>query len=373
MAHAKRASATRAPATRASATRAPRSLRAAKGQLPPGRNGLGREQVAKIQRARMLSAMLEIVLELGAGNVTVADVVQRSGVSRRTFYENFSDREECFLAALDDALERIAAVLVPAYEGEDRTQRAHSWRERIRAALTELLGFLDEDPGAGRLVIVESLAAGPRALERRNRVLARLIAAVDEGRLGAGASNPPALTAEGVVGGVASILYARLSALPAPPVIGGPGSGEEDRGKEDRGSFVGLTNPLTAMIVLPYLGKAAAAKELERPVPPPRTLTARNGSPYPFRDIGMRLTYRTLRVLDAIATNPDASNRLLGEASGIADQGQMSKLLRRLQRLRLIDNVIGAPGKGGPNAWRLTEKGHTVHRAIEAPRGGAGS
>jgi AcrR family transcriptional regulator len=302
----------------------------------------------------MLSAMLEDVLERGAGNVTVADVVQRSGVSRRTFYENFSDREECFLAALDDALERIAAVLVPAYEGEGRTQRAHSWRERIRAALTELLGFLDEDPGAGRLVIVESLAAGPRALERRNRVLERLIAAVDEGRLGAGASEPPALTAEGLVGGVASILYARLLA-------------------EARQPLVGLTNPLTAMIVLPYLGKAAAARELQRPAPPPRTLTARNGSPYPFRDIGMRLTYRTLRVLDAIATNPDASNRLLGEAAGISDQGQISKLLRRLQRLRLIDNVIGAPGKGGPNAWRLTEKGRTVHRAIEAPRGGAGS
>jgi AcrR family transcriptional regulator len=296
----------------------------------------------------MLSAMLEIVPELGAGNVTVADVVERSGVSRRTFYEIFSDREECFLAAFDDALARIAEVVVPAYESEG------AWRERIRAALTELLGFLDEDPSVGRLVIVESLAAGPRALERRNRVLERLIGAVDEGRLEAtGGSEPPALTAEGVVGGVCSILYARLLA-------------------EDRQPLVGLTNPLTAMIVLPYLGKAAARRELERPVPPPRTLTPRSGSPYPFRDIGMRLTYRTLCVLDVIATNPDASNRVLGEASGIADQGQISKLLWRLQRLRLIDNVIGAPGKGGPNAWRLTEKGLTVHKAIEAPAGSTG-
>jgi AcrR family transcriptional regulator len=293
----------------------------------------------------MLSAMLEVVLELGAGNVSVADVVERSGVSRRTFYEIFTDREECFLAAFDDALQRIAAVVVPAYESERR------WREQIRAALAELLGVFDEDPGLGRLVIVESLAAGPQALERRRSVLRQLILAVDHGRGEAGA-NPqlPALTAEGVVGAVCSILYARLL-------------------DEDRRPLVELTSQLMGMIVLPYLGKAAAGRELQRPLPPPRTIAHRDGTGYPFRDLGMRLTYRTVRVLDAIATNPDASNRLLGEVSGIPDQGQISKLLRRLQGLCLIENVVGAPGKGGPNAWRLTEKGRAVHKAIQTPRG----
>jgi len=302
----------------------------------------------------MLCAMVEVVLESGASNVTVAHVVERSGVSRRTFYEIFSDREECFLAAFDDALARIAALVVPAYESQGHTQRAHSWRERIRAALTELLGVLDEQPALGRLVIVESLAAGPGALERRNRVLQRLIAVVDEGRLEArGGSEPPALTAEGVVGGVSSILYARLL-------------------DEDRGRLVELTGPLMSMIVLPYLGKAAAEKELQRPVPPPRAVVAHSVGGYPFRDLGMRLTYRTLRVLDAVATNPDASNRLIGETAGIGDQGQISKLLSRLQGLRLLDNVAGASGKGTPNAWRLTEKGRTVHNAIETPRGSTG-
>ncbi len=83
----------------------------------------GHEQVVDFQRARIVSAMLEVVLEVGVGSVTVADLVARSGVSRRTFYEVFSDREDCFLAALDGAIERIAAVVVPAYEGEGRTRK----------------------------------------------------------------------------------------------------------------------------------------------------------------------------------------------------------------------------------------------------------
>jgi AcrR family transcriptional regulator/DNA-binding MarR family transcriptional regulator len=347
-------------------------------------NGLVPEQVVEIQRARIVGAMVEVVLELGVGEVSVAQVVARAGVSRRTYYEIFTDREDCFLGALDDAVQRIAAVVVPAYEGQDSphgaqgTQRTdgtrgtQAWRERIRAALTELLGLFDEDPGLGRFAVVESLAAGPRALALRNRVLERLIAAVDEGRAQAGAgSEPPALTAEGIVGAVASILYARLAAG-ASPAAGGSRTGKEHREPAPvaGGALVELTGPLMGMIVLPYLGKAAAARELARPAPPARAATQRSGAGYPFHELGMRLTYRTLRVLDAVARNPGASNRLIGDTAGIADQGQISKLLARLKRLGLIDNAPGASAKGLSNAWRLTEKGQGIQRAIEAPRGG---
>jgi AcrR family transcriptional regulator/DNA-binding MarR family transcriptional regulator len=330
-------------------------------------NGLAPEQVVEIQRARIVGAMVEVVLELGAANVTVAHVVGRAGVSRRTYYDIFTDREDCFLAALDDAVERIAAVVVPAYQGEDparegargarggdgarQAQRARrprrAWRERVRAALIELLGMFEADPGLGRFVVVESLAAGPRALALRNRALSRAIAAVDEGRAGSG---PSPLTAEGVVGAVSSILYARLAV-------------------EEGGSLVELTGPLMGMIVLPYLGKAAAARELARPVPPVRASVQHGGVGYPFHELGMRLTYRTLRVLDAVAPNPDASNRQIADTAGIADQGQISKLLARLARLGLIDNAPGASAKGLSNKWRLTEKGRGIQRAIEEPRG----
>ncbi len=322
-------------------------------------NGLGNARVFEVQRARILSAMVEVVLGEGTASVSVAHVVSRAGVSRRTFYELFADREECLLAALDDAFERIAAVVAPAYE------RERSWRERIRAALVELLGLFDEDPGLGRLVVVESLAAGPRALVLRGRVIERVVGAVDEGRTltgipkghstseqsGAG-TEASVLTAEGVVGAVSSILYTRLA--------GGKRTGEE------REALLELTSPLMGMIVLPYLGKAAMRRELARPAPPARMAVARSGVGYPFRELGMRLTYRTLRVLDAVARYPDASNRQAGETAGIADQGQVSKLLSRLERLGLLENMAGTPGKGAPNAWQLTDKGQQITQTIRA-------
>jgi AcrR family transcriptional regulator/DNA-binding MarR family transcriptional regulator len=374
MVRAKRAprSGVRASGSRSSRANGSSALGAGEG-LAPGPNGLERAQVLEIQRARILGAMTEVVLERGVPGVNVEHVVSRAGVSRRTFYEIFPDREECFLAALQDGLARIAAVVVLAYEGADPAHSARgarqvrAWQERIRAALTALLYLLDEDPGLGRLVVVESLAAGPRALERRNRVLARLIAAVDEGRAGSG---PAPLTAEGVVGAVSSILYARLAAGVA-PVTGDARTGKEQREPAPTagGSLVELTGPLMGMIMLPYLGRAAAARELARPVPPVRASVQRSGVGYPFHELGMRLTYRTLRVLDAVACNPDASNRLIGELAGIADQGQISKLLARLARLGLIDNAPGASAKGLSNKWRLTEKGQGIQRAIEEPRG----
>ena len=304
--------------------------------------------------------MADAVLEHGAGEVSVAHVVERSGVSRRTFYDLFADREECFLAAFDEALARIASTVVPAFEGK------RVWHERIRAGLTEILGLFEEDPGLGRLTIVESLVAGPRVLRRRNAVLACLIAIVDEGRGETGAaSSPPALSAEGVVGAVCSILYARLAAIPSQLVgVSAIGSAEQSDGGE-YGSLLSLTGSLMSMIVLPYLGKAAAGRELARALPAPRTKCGvDDGGVFPFRDLGLRVTYRTLVVLEAVASNPGASNRGLGDVAGISDQGQISKLLARLERVGLLSNQGGGHVKGEPNAWRLTGQGRSIVDAI---------
>jgi AcrR family transcriptional regulator len=313
-------------------------------------SGVGREKVFEIQRARILAAMTEVAAERGAANVTVAHVVSRSGVSRRTFYELFDDREACFLAAFDDASKQIAMRVVPAYEGEKR------WRERIRAGLAELLDCLDEEPRAGRLCIVESLAAGPRALERRASVTAVVKRALEEGESEGRArvGNPPApLTAEGVIGAVSSVLHARLA--------------ESDPGRQ--GSFVELLGPLMAMIVLPYHGAAAATKEVARPRPPRRERPPGQGRD-PLRDLDMRLTYRTVRVLLAIAETPGASNRALADAAGVADQGQISKLLSRLRSLGLIENIGAGPVRGEPNAWQLTGQGQQEGDAIQVQTAG---
>jgi AcrR family transcriptional regulator len=356
---------------------------AAKGA--PGREGLGgvgREKVSEIQRARMLAAMAEVAAERGAANVTVAHVVARSGVSRRTFYEIFEDREDCFLAAFDDAIERLSARVLPAYAGEDK------WRERIRAGLAALLEFLDEEPGAGRLCIVETLAAGPIALERRALILAAVREAIDEGRRGVNrarpAPQPPPLTAEGVVGAVLSVIHARLTerqdagrSATERSANQRAGSGRSTGQKQRAGRFgepftepfTALLNPLMATIVLPYLGSAAATKELERPKPraPKR---ARRAARDPLKDLDMRLTYRTVRVLMAISQTPGASNRRLADASGVHDQGQISKLLGRLQTLGLIQNTGIGAARGEPNAWQLTPKGREVGEAIQVQTAG---
>ena len=287
--------------------------------------------------------MAEEVAEHGESNVTVARVIARSGVSRRTFYELFSDRDECFLAAFDDAVARASRYVFDSYDPSAR------WAERSRSALTGLLSFGDVERGAGRLLVVGSLGAGAPALERRERVLAQMIAFVDEGRTEAKAgSQPPPLTAEGIVGGVLSVLHSRLL-------------------QEDPGRLVKLTGPLMGMIVLPYLGSAAARRELERPVPE-RVNRSRSANGNPLRDLEMRITYRTIRVLMAIADvdgrGSHPSNRQVADAAGITDQGQMSKLLARLSKLGLIENTGAGVPKGAPNAWRLTERGRELEGAI---------
>ncbi len=311
----------------------------------------GRSRISEIQRQRILAAMADVAAERGAGAVTVAHIVARSSVSRRTFYELFSDREECLLAALDRAIAEATAAVLPAYEAPGR------WRERVRAGLTAILRFLDEEPALARLCVVESLSAGPHALERRARIVRALIVAVDEGRQQARAAKQPSpLTAEGVVGAVLAVIHTRLSGERPPEPLSS------------------LTPALMAMIVHPYLGQPAAERELHRPAPQIQKKTGNRKDP--LEGLDMRLTYRTVRVLIAIAGHPNASNREVAAAAGIADQGQISKLLTRLQSLGLIHNAGEGQARGVPNAWALTPVGLEVERSMRtdaAPRGEAGS
>lgn len=306
-----------------------------------GVRSAGRDHLARIQRERIVVAMAEVACERGAAAVTVAQVVARSRVSRRTFYEIFEDAHSCLLVTLEDALACACAYVGDAYE-EDRP-----WRVRIRASLHALLRFLDEEPLRGRLLVVESLCAGPDVLARRARVLDGLVAAIDagSGESPRGAAVTP-LTAEGLVGSVLSVLHARLVA-------------------EEGVWFTTLTNPLTSMVVLPYLGAAAAQKELDRELPRskrPRSPTPDGASR--LSALPMRITYRTMRVLGAIASQPGASNAEIGFDSGVADQGQMSKLLWRLEGLGLIVNNGAGDARGLPNSWKLTPMGADVERAM---------
>jgi AcrR family transcriptional regulator len=307
--------------------------------------GDGRMGMSELQRSRLLGGAVAAVEELGWSSVTVASIAARAHVSRRSFYASFSDREDCLLEVLRDTVARIASEPILA-----DLSRGLPWRERIRTGLWAILCFFDGEPELARLCVTESVRGDRRVSQWREEVLASLAAIVDEGRLeSARAAQVPALTAEGSVGAVLTILHKRLL----------------DNGHEPLSELLG---ELTAMIVLPYLGATAARAERTRSVPeiPSRSQSrAYRAGDDPLKDIPMRVTYRTARVLQAAALNPGASNRRIGEQADVHDQGQISKLLVRLQRLNLIANAgNGYAKKGEANAWQLTRLGERVTQQL---------
>jgi AcrR family transcriptional regulator len=312
-----------------------------------------RAQVSEMQRSRLLAAAVRTVDELGYAGATVAHITQRARVSRRTFYELFANREECVAAVLEDAAQRIGAEIERAGLGDG------SWRERVRGGLWAILSFLDREPVLARVCVVQALRGSQGVLERREEILRGLARVLDEGRAeGARGADRPPLTAEGLVGAAFAIVYARLL-------------------RGEREPLTGLLGELMGMIVLPYLGPAAARREETRPLPalaqnePRATSVASSengagGSDDPLAGVPMRLTYRTTLVLEAIAMRPGASNRAVAELAGITDQGQISKLLARLERLGLVENTGVGHAKGERNAWALTALGDQVARRLGA-------
>jgi AcrR family transcriptional regulator/DNA-binding MarR family transcriptional regulator len=317
----------------------------------------GARYAADLQRGRLLSATFALVGEQGFEGVSARRVAERAGVSNRTFYECFSDREDCFLAAFNHAVDGLELEVRVGWESE------LGWTARVRGALTTLLMILDREPVVARLVFVEALSAGPRVLARRARVLEQLAGVLDEGRVNAKApAGLPGLVAEGVVGATFGVIHARLLELrPAP--------------------FVGLLGQLMATIVLPYRGSAAAAKELERLAPRPAARASRRDGDGLSRrplsaasPVDYRLTVRTQMALAAVGGRPGLSNREVSEIIGLADQGQVSRMMKRLTDQGLVEDAQAHTNRQG-KAWRLTADGEAVidaHRPLKQAQRRAG-
>jgi AcrR family transcriptional regulator/DNA-binding MarR family transcriptional regulator len=292
----------------------------------------------------MLSSAVQVICEYGYGELSVARITNGAGVSRRTFYDLFTDREDCFLALFEESIGRVRELVSSAHAGE------RGWPAQTRAALAAFLLLLDREPGMRSLLIVDALKAGPRVQERRAAVLAQLSAALHEaGSRARPGRNLPVLTGEGVTGAVLGVIHTRLLA-------------------KRPGAMIDLLNSLMGLIVLPYLGPAAAERELQRPAPsvPVTRETSWRLTGDPLAGVSMRVTHRTLLVLGAIGVQPGASNRQVADHAGISDQGQISKLLTRLEGLGLIQNSGGQQPSGGPNEWRLTPRGEQVEHAVGA-------
>jgi AcrR family transcriptional regulator len=138
-------------------------------RLPSGRHRLSREAVQESQRGRLLYAIAQVVSSRGYAATTVADIVDRASVSRSTFYEQFPDKEACFIAAFDYGAEFMLGQMQQAWES---LAERDDWRVHVRSDLTTYLDVLAREPAFARALHVEVMAAGPVALARRAEILA---------------------------------------------------------------------------------------------------------------------------------------------------------------------------------------------------------
>ncbi len=297
---------------------------------------------SEVHRTRILAAMVQVASERGPEYATVARVIARARVSRKSFYDQFGSRDDCLDAVFDMAVERAAQRASATDDPQAR------WAKRIRTGLSAILELIDEEPELAAVCVAHGLAH-PATVNGRMKTLDQLTRLIDEGRAARrSAREPPPLAAQGVLGSALGLVYARLIA-------------------HDTRPFLELLNPLMSIIVLPYLGAATAKRELTHPVPshPPRM---RKRPPTHPEGLDLRLTYRTIAVLEAVAAEPHLSNREVAGRAGITDAGQVSKLLKRIAALGLVENVGGGQVKGASNAWRLTGRGDEFLRSLGSLR-----
>lgn len=254
----------------------------------------------------------------------------RCGVSEAACSAQFANDHECVLAAFETGLERLCEIVnkATAVSGGD-------WLNRARAGVVAFLGFLDDEPAWGRFLICDlPVENGPLRVECAARVLGVLTSLLDDASPTViGEFSPePQITSELVIGGAVSVVGTHIR-------------------EGETGSLVELAPQLMSFIVQPYLGQEVARCEL-------RGLSVdqervEHGTP-------VRSTYRTARVLRAIGEAPRSSNREVAAAAGLKDEGQTSKLLRRLEAKGLVENVGLGHVFGEPNAWVLTGTGRDV-------------
>lgn len=210
------------------------------GKLPSGRHGLPRDLVVRSQRERMVEAMITVVANKGYAETTVADIISSAGVSRATFYEQFADKEDCFIAAYGTVMERMFDHV---YEGFSQ-QRSPDWIARLRAGIGSLLTYLAINPVAARVGIVEGFGAGARARDRYQQAISSFFPFLDEAReLAEDPERIPPKIARLAVGGVSALMFNEAAA-----------------GRADK-----LPDRLPEMIYLavaPYLGRQRALEAM---------------------------------------------------------------------------------------------------------------
>ncbi|HEX4463612.1 MAG TPA: TetR/AcrR family transcriptional regulator [Solirubrobacterales bacterium] len=191
------------------------------------------------KRQRILEGMLEAVGNAGYDAASVRMVLDQTGLYRQAFYDEFADKDVCYLEALAYGVAKFEAVASAAAEPEE------SWRGKLRAGIGAILDALDADPAIGRALIVEVHAAGPEALKIRSEAMKEITDFIDSARhASTGTETPPPIAAEGIVAGMHAVVHAKLA------------TGDAD-------GFRQLLPDFMYFAVLPYFGAEVAGAEMK--------------------------------------------------------------------------------------------------------------
>jgi AcrR family transcriptional regulator len=306
-----------------------------------------------LQRARLIASMTALSRERDWHGLSVDRICEHAGMSRRTFYEHFTDAEDCFASAIEDALQHLWDVVA-----EQVDAAGDGWAEQVAVAIVAFLAALELDPPRAWMAVMEPLYGNRRARAARQVVVDRFVALLAAGPADDEADRIPANTAAGTIGGLWELALQRVS------------------GGDDA---VGLDEAAGSAIFLalsPFVGRHEAMRHAFG-VPKPSELVAAvragaaddDNAPALDADLAvvtMGLTELSAATLRHIAAHPGCRNIEIAEVIGVAHESQMSRLLHRLAG----EGLVQSRREGRSHAWALTERGAAVAGLIpplEAP------
>jgi AcrR family transcriptional regulator len=209
------------------------------GRLPPGRHGLSREFVTRNQRERLIAGTIVAVAEHGYRDASVGRIAAAAGVSRQTFYDYFSTKEECYVACYDLFESHALEAVRDAGVGE------RGWTATVDARVGALLAILDANPDLVRFGLVAPPATGEELLGRERRFLENLIGGLSAGRPRSSSLEPSEIELEAMAGGLAALLVARVE-------------------EGEHAEFASLRPTLVELVLAPFLGRGRAAEQARK-------------------------------------------------------------------------------------------------------------
>lgn len=209
-------------------------------RLPAGGDRQRAEMLSRDPRERILVAMVEIVAKRGYHGATIDHIVKRAGVSRATFYEHFDNREDCLLAGFDEAAVELQRRM------EAAVAEAGDWPDQVRAALAAFVEYAVANPALARTCIVESVTAGPAAMERYERSLRSYVPLLRLGREQGNADGElPDELEDLIIGGLVWMVHQRLL-------------------RNEIDAIRALVPTMLEFALVPYMGEKRAAAAIAR-------------------------------------------------------------------------------------------------------------